>query len=73
MTQLTQHYDKVVQQDYFLVCIAARFAKGRLGPNLIKGWSITELEQLKSLSLKIQETTSKSVAITEKLVTLRNK
>ena len=39
----------------------------------MKGWSITELEQLKSLSLKIQETTSKSVAITEKLVTLRNK
>ena len=53
--------------------MATRFAKGRLGPNLIKGWSITELEQLKSLSLKVQEPTSKSVAITEKLVTLRNK
>ena len=32
-----------------------------------------ELEHLKPLSLKIQEATSKSVAITEKLVTLRNK
>ena len=49
------------------------FQKGDWRPNLIKEWSITELEQLKSLSLKIQETTSKSVAITEKLVTLRNK
>ena len=38
----------------------------------MKGWSIKELEHLKSLSLKIQETTS-SVAITVKLVTLRNK
>ena len=30
-------------------------------------------EHLKSLSLKIQETTAKGVAITEKLPTLRNK
>ena len=39
----------------------------------MKGEGIKELEHLKSLSLKIQEATSKSVAITEKLVTLRNK
>ena len=38
----------------------------------MKVWDIKELEQLKSLSLKIQKATSKSVEITEKLVTLRN-
>ena len=39
----------------------------------MKEWGVKGLEQLKSLSLKIQEDTSKSVAITEKLVALRNK
>ena len=34
-------------------------------------WGIIELELLKCLSLKIQEATSKSAAITENLVTLR--
>ena len=37
----------------------------------MKGYGIKELENLKSLSLKIQEATSKSVAITKKLVTMR--
>ena len=37
----------------------------------MKGEGIKELEHLKSLSLKIQEATSKSVAITKKLVTMR--
>ena len=35
----------------------------------MKGCGVRELQQLKSLSFKIQEGTSKSVAITEKLVT----
>ena len=38
----------------------------------MKEWGIKELKQSKLLSLKIQEATSKSVEITEKLVTLRN-
>ena len=38
-----------------------------------EGRGVRELQQLKSLSFKMQEGTSKSVAITEKLVTLRNK
>ena len=39
----------------------------------MKGRGIKELEHLKPLSLKIQEATSKSVAISENLVSLRNK
>ena len=39
----------------------------------MKGWGKKELENLKSLSFKIQKATSKSVGITEKLVTIRNK
>ena len=39
----------------------------------MKVWRIKELEHLKSLSLKIRQTASKSVDITENLVTLRNK
>ena len=38
----------------------------------MKGWTIKELKHGKPLSLKIQETTSKIVAITEKQVTMRN-
>ena len=39
----------------------------------MKAWRMKELKQLKPSSLKIQEATSRSIAITEKLVTLTNK
>ena len=39
----------------------------------MKACGIKELTQLKPSSLKLQEATSRSIAITEKLVTLRNK
>ena len=57
-----------------MACIVSRFSLIRLfpnlltiqGPNLINRRSTKDLEQLKRLSLKIQELISNNTAITEK-------
>ena len=50
---------------FFRRCIASRLPYVRLCPNLMKGRVKKELEQLKPLTLKIQEVTLKNVAVTK--------